>query len=160
MKRLLAFALLVFWTGCGIYTFSGSALPPHIKTVAIPLFANRTTEPGIAVELTRIITDAYITDNRLRVVENNASSTLLVTISGYTDEPFSYDEQGNVKEYRVTVRALAVFRDEKKSKDLWKEEAITCQGTYRYQQENEETGKQRAMKELANILLENTISGW
>ena len=146
--------------GCAIYSFSGSALPAYIQTVAIPMFDNKTMEPGIAEEMTRTITQEYITNNRLRVVEKDANATLLVTIIGYANDPFSYDAPGTVREYRVTIRASALFRDEKKGKDIWKEDNIICYGTYAASTENQDTGKRKAMKSLADILIENTISGW
>ena len=116
-------------------------------------------EPGIAEALTNTIRQAYISNNTLQVTEKNAQALLGVTITGYKNEPFSYDAGGTVKEYRVTITASAVFSDEKKSKSIWQENNITCQGIYTTS-ENEETGKQRAIKELASILIENTISGW
>ena len=159
MRFLICFLILLL-SNCGIYTFSGSALPAHIKTVSIPMFVNKTPQPGIAEEMTRMITQAYVSDNRLKVTEKNANSSLNVSITGYANDPFSYDESGNVREYRVTIRASAVFRDEVKSSDIWSKDNIVCFGNYLASSETEETGKQLAMKQIANILIENTISGW
>ena len=43
---------------CGIYSFSGSTLPSHLKTVGVPIFENRTAEFGIDQQITDIIIDA------------------------------------------------------------------------------------------------------
>jgi hypothetical protein len=162
MHRLWIALLPALFISCGFYSFSGSSIPSHIKTVSIPLFANKTTEPGIAEGLTNTIRQAYISNNALQVTEKNANSTLLVTITAYRNEPFNYDASGNVRTYRVVISASGLFRDEVKNKDIWSENNITCEGTYSADspRESEDDGQQRAMKELANILIESTISGW
>ncbi len=157
-----AVAFLLPLLSCGIYSFTGSSIPSHLKTVAIPLFEDRTTQPGLAAELTRSVRQAYIENNSLRVTEQGANATLLVTLTGYRNEPSSYDEQGYVREYRVVITAAAVFRDEQKKTDLWKEDNITARGPYTVSSpaETEEDGKRRALKELSTYLIENTLSGW
>ena len=44
---LLFLLLLCIASGCGIYSVKGS-MAPHLKTVAIPLFENRTAEFRVA----------------------------------------------------------------------------------------------------------------
>ena len=64
----LALALLALGlTGCG-YSFRGD-LPDHIKTVAVPVFTNRTAEPAVENWLTSAVVEAYATNGRLRVVK-------------------------------------------------------------------------------------------
>ena len=155
--------LFLLLTSCGIYTFSGSTLPLYIKTVSIPLFTNKTMEPGIAEEMTRKIRQAFILNNSIKVTEHKAHSVLLVTLTGYRNEPYTYDQSGNIREYRVTISASAVFKDKRKDNDIWKENNIVCYGVYSTLPQNRETevqGKRRAMDDLSNILIENTISGW
>ena len=58
---LLFLSLVATAAGCGYYSFSGS-LPGHIKTAAVPLFENETTEPQIVEELrlrSRASTEAH-----------------------------------------------------------------------------------------------------
>jgi outer membrane lipopolysaccharide assembly protein LptE/RlpB len=43
--RLLALGLALLLAGCG-YSLRGT-LPDHIRTVAVPVFANRTAEPAV-----------------------------------------------------------------------------------------------------------------
>jgi outer membrane lipopolysaccharide assembly protein LptE/RlpB len=163
MKKIILCLFLPFMLQCGIYTFSGSTLPSHIKTVSIPLFTNKSMEPGVAEELTRMVTQAYITNNTLRVTEKKAHSALRVTLLEYKNEPFTYDAQGLVREYRVVIRASAEFRDEKKNKDIWKNDNIVMYGVYSSEAPNiekESDGKARAMKQMGDFLIENTISGW
>ena len=158
----LAVGLVFFLPSCGIYSFSGSSIPSHIKTVSIPLFEDRTTQPGLAEELTRSVRQAYIENNSLKVTEQAANSLLRVALTGYRHEPSSYDEQGTVREYRVVITATAVFRDEQKGLALWKDNNIPARGLYTAESpaETETDGRRRALKDLSDYLIENTISGW
>ena len=67
-RRLLLLTLVAaLLAGCG-YGFRGS-LPEHIKTVAVPVFTNRTAEPAVENWLTSAVVEAYATNGRLRVVK-------------------------------------------------------------------------------------------
>ena len=41
----------VFLVSCGFYSMAGS-IPPHIKSIAIPLMDNQTAEFGLAEDIT------------------------------------------------------------------------------------------------------------
>ena len=53
MNRFIIVILMSYMllTSCGFYSMAGS-IPPHIKTVAIPLMDNETAEFGLAEALT------------------------------------------------------------------------------------------------------------
>lgn len=61
----LAVATLLL-AGCG-YSTSGN-LPDHIKTVAVPIFRNRTFEPGVETAVTSGVVNAFSSGGRVRVV--------------------------------------------------------------------------------------------
>ncbi|MCH7954892.1 MAG: hypothetical protein IIC40_04020, partial [Candidatus Marinimicrobia bacterium] len=50
MSAIIAASTVVI--GCGPYSFSGSSIPSHIKSVAIPIFENETAEFGIKEKVT------------------------------------------------------------------------------------------------------------
>jgi len=70
---LLAAALLL--AGCG-YSTRGS-LPDHIRTVAVPIFKNRTLEPGVETAITSGVVNAFSSGGRLRVVPAEEADALL-----------------------------------------------------------------------------------
>ncbi len=60
---------LTLW-GCG-YQMAGrgaSQLPPHLKTIAIPVFENNSSEPTIQRPFTEALRRAFITDGRLNTL--------------------------------------------------------------------------------------------
>ncbi|MEE9117128.1 MAG: hypothetical protein V3U02_00860, partial [Calditrichia bacterium] len=62
-KLVLFYSLLVGLSiSCGYYSFTGS-IPSDIKTVAVPLFDDNTSFPGVREDLTNNVIDAFINDN-------------------------------------------------------------------------------------------------
>ena len=105
---LTAGALLL--AGCG-YSLRGN-LPGHIRTVAVPVFTNKTQTPAVENFLTRAVVDAFVTSGRLKVVRpEDADSILEGEIVGYQLDSLSYDPRANVREYRLTVTLNLQFRD-------------------------------------------------
>lgn len=116
--------------GCG-YSLRGS-LPGHIKTVAVPIFVNRTQEPAVENVMTRAVIDAFVTNGRLRVVRpEEADSILEGEIVGYRIEALAFDPRANVQEYRLWVTLNLQFRDVRKNVMLWRQEGLQEKADFR-----------------------------
>ena len=116
--------------GCG-YSLRGS-LPEHIRTVAVPVFANKTQQPAIESFLTRAVVDAFVTSGRLKVVRpEDADSILEGEIVGYQLDSLSYDPRANVREYRLSVTLNLQFRDVKQNVMLWRQEGVQEKADFR-----------------------------
>ncbi len=110
-------AVLASLGGCG-YSVRGQ-LPAHIKTVAVPMFVNRTSEPRVESFLTTAIVRAFSTDGRLEVVRpGDADSILEGEVVQYTLAPIAFDPSANVTEYRLSVVLNLRFRDTRERKTL------------------------------------------
>ncbi len=109
--------------GCG-YSLGGH-LPEHIKTVAVPVFANRTTEPGVEDFITRAVVEAFTTSSGLKVVSpDKADSILEGEIVGYQLQPLAFNQSANVQEYRLVITLNLRFRDVREGKALLEEKGI------------------------------------
>ena len=73
---------LIILTSCGPYSFTGSSIPGHIKTIAIPLFEDRTSEFEIKEKLTDYIIDEVTRDNTLKIANEN-QTLASVTFQNY-----------------------------------------------------------------------------
>jgi len=149
--------------GCGVYSFSGS-LPRHIRTIAIPLFEDRTSEFGIREDLTDALIDQFTRDNTLTVEkdERSADSVLEGTILRVEDRAGQFDVQERVKEIRVYVTCQVRFEDRVKRRVLW-EGTVTQWGAYDPDTDGPE-GRQQAIREaiekLAEDILNKVVSTW
>ncbi len=128
--RALWLLALLFIPGCG-YSLKGS-LPSHIRTVAIPVFANKTREPAIENFLTQAVVEAFVTSGRLAVTRpEEADSILEGEIVSYQIESLSYDPRANVREYRLLVTMNLQFRDVRKNTMLWRQEGLQEKADFR-----------------------------
>lgn len=154
----IASALLV--SGCWYYSFSGSTLPPHIDSVAIPLFTDTSAEFGIDQQLTDTVIEVISTDNTLRISSvGRAASIIKGNITRITDRPDTYDQAENASAFRVTISIRVAFEDAKKNVVLW-EEDFTQWGRYDNAATSREDGIKEAVDKLAEEILTKTVSGW
>jgi outer membrane lipopolysaccharide assembly protein LptE/RlpB len=104
--------------GCG-YGLRGT-LPGHLRTIAIPTFTNRTSEPGVENFLTRAVVEAFSSNGRLRVVEPAAADSILDgEVTGYELQSIAFDPSANVRQYRLIVTMNLRYRDIRDEKLLF-----------------------------------------
>jgi hypothetical protein len=147
--------------GCA-YSFS-SGLPPHIKSVAVPVFANETSEFGIAEEITDRLVAALVRDATLRVVQNEeeASSVLIGTVKTYSEEPSGYTRDEKVERYTIRITVTVRFYDRVKDATLWESERVFGSALYPNEgPEQRATGLEQAIGQLVDEVLAGVVAGW
>jgi len=116
---LLAVAL----AGCG-YSFRGN-LPDHIKTVAVPVFTNKTSEPAVESLLTSAVVQAFASNGRLRVVKpEDADAILDGEVVGYSVQSIAFDNLANVRQYRLQVTMNLKLRDVRRNTVLFDQQSL------------------------------------
>ncbi|MGA9115362.1 MAG: LptE family protein [Bacteroidota bacterium] len=162
--RPLAFLLLgVLGTGCP-YSFTGSSVPPHLKTVGIPLVDDQSGfgEAGLRERFTTELTNLFISDNTLEVADRTRSDCLLEgAILPVTDVPSVVGEGEQVTKRRITLSVRFVFTDMKLRKKVW-EKTFTQWGDYDSGGglSQRDAGLQEAIRKLTEDILLETVSGW
>ena len=165
MKRrlLLVFLSSLLCGGCGIYTFSGSSLPAHLKTVDVPLFENQSMEPDIAEEITQELNKQILSGNLLRIIQTSGDATVTGVVTGYLYEPYTFGasatRQVAVDQYIVKITAKVDFIDNVKNVPLF-EGSITGEGIYDFHKETEETGREKAIKDIVQRILQSSLQSW
>ena len=158
-----AFVCLAGLAGCS-YSFTGSSVPPHLKTIRIPLFEDRTNtgEPAVREDFTNKLIERFRQDNSLDVTDQAvADCELEGFVSSLTDQPTVVAAGESVQKARITIGVQATFRDRKLKKTVY-EKTFTAWGEY-------DIGADPAVRKAAvttaidklteDILLE-TVSGW
>ena len=161
---LLAFLALA-GPGCP-YGFS-TALPSNIRTLAVPVFANRTLEFNLEQEVTTKIVDRFVANNRLRIVpEKDADAVLVGEILEYRKSVYGFSREEQAQEYLVSIVAAIVLKDRVRNKELWSASRMTGSATYFTQAtagqtvKTETEGRQAAVDEIARQVLARTVEGW
>jgi hypothetical protein len=144
--------------GCG-YSLRGN-LPAHIKTVAVPVFRNRTSEPGVENFLTGAVVEAFSTNGRLRVVRpDRADSILEGEVVGYQVQSIAYDPQANVQQNRLVVTLNLRFRDVRRDEVLFEQNNLQERSDFRtlgvvaQTISREETALRAAAAEIARAIV-------
>ncbi len=118
VARLVAVSVVLTGVAACGYSVRGQ-LPAHIKTVAVPMFVNRTSEPRVESFLTTAVVRAFSTNGRLTVVgPSDADGILEGEIVDYALSPIAFDSRANVTEYRLSVSMNLRFRDVRQGKVL------------------------------------------
>jgi hypothetical protein len=122
--------------GCG-YSLAGrgSFLPAYIRTIAIPLFQNRT--PFVTVE--QLFTERVRVEfqNRgryaIQPTEDGADGVVRGEITAISAAPAGFTEQQLATRYRFTVVVSVKFEDLTQKKTLWENPSLTFSDEYELQ---------------------------
>ncbi len=164
-QKIVWLGLLVCLTlwGCG-YQMAGrgaSQLPPHLKTIAIPVFENNSAEPTIQRPFTEALRRAFITDGRLRLVNNKAGADLLVTgtLTNYWIRAVAFDANDVAIEYWVYIEADVLVQDQVKNQVYLKQKLKT---RWDYLADNRitttEASRQEALAQTYRVLSQRLVS--
>ena len=145
---------------CGVYSFSGSTLPSHIRTVAVPLFENTTPEFGIDQSITDALIKAISQDNTLRIAdERSADSIIKGVITRVVETADEYDREERVSGTRLTISVQVVFEDVRRREELWSE-TWSHWGRYGFDGKQWDDAIQEVADKLTKAILNRTVSGW
>jgi hypothetical protein len=145
-------------TACA-YSLKGT-LPPHLKTIAIPLVENRTAESGIAETLTDLLTERFLTEGLLGVTAlENASSRLDARLLSVTEKVEQFTSEDQVTGMRVTLKVDVTFVDLVESRELWKS-SFSEWGTYDPGSETRDDAIGRAVDKLVLSINQKMLADW
>ena len=146
---------VVLFSSCGYHLVGyGSALPSHIRTIAIPVFKNTSPEPNIHRDATDAIRQIFITDGRLKVVSANRADLLIRgTLTDYQLRAVSFSGRDVAEEYIVRLGVQIEAYDRVKKKILLAKK-FTTQWDYRATSGliNSESARFTALKEAYDDL--------
>ena len=159
MKIIFAFSLLFF--GCS-YTFTGASVAPHLKTVAIPLFDDRSGfgEPNVKEKLTTSVLDLFIRDNTLSISDKtNADAIIEGAVISISDAPAIIEKGEKIGTRRITLVIHIVYNDLQLRKKIW-EKDFSNYGDYETSNQNRSVAIDEAIKKISEDILLQTVSGW
>lgn len=121
--RALLFSLaLISLSSCGYHVGDrGDSLPPTLKTIAVPPFANATTRYKLTDRLADSVAKELITRTRYRVISNRAAAdaVLVGTVINYTAFPTLVDPAtGRASAVEVHLM-LKVLLQDRNGKELF-----------------------------------------
>ncbi len=113
IKKIYSAIFVLFLFSC-TYSFTGSSVPPHIKTVYIAVFQDRTNsgEFNLGDRVTKQLIQKFLDDNSLTVSSmNNANAIVSGTITTLTDSPSAISGKEQVSSRRISITIQVVYKD-------------------------------------------------
>jgi hypothetical protein len=153
---------LTLW-GCG-YQMAGrgaSQLPPHLRTIAIPVFENNSQEPTIQRPFTEALRRAFITDGRLRLVNKKGGADLVMTgtLTKYWIRAVAFNDLDVAIEYWVYLEANVKVKDQVKKETYLKQ---TLKTRWEYLADDSvvssEAARQEALTQTYRVLSQRLVS--
>lgn len=163
VQGAVAFLLIIQNEGCA-YSFRGSSVPSHIKTIAIPVFDDQSGfgEAGLREKFTNAVIARFLNDNTLQVTEKNTADSILEGfITSVKPEPSVVGGDEQVRKWRITITAKVTYADVKLRRKVW-DKTLSNWGDYEYTGglSARAEGIQQAINKLAEDILIETVSGW
>lgn len=161
---LLFVSLAVINFGCGAYSFTGSSVPSHLKTISIPVAQDKSPSaiPGLRESLTDDLIQKFINDNSLQVSGmSGADAALNCIITRVTDAAAIVSAGDEISARKVTVVVKVHYKDLVMKKTIFDKE-FTGYGEYVPGQ----TTNQRdeafaiAINNISEDILLAVVSGW
>jgi len=153
----------VFLVSC-TYSFKGGSVPPHLKTIAIPIVEDQSGygDPTLRDSFTKQLVDRFTNDNTLQLADRNSADSILEgVVTEVKDAPVVLQGGEQVAQRRMTVTVRVTFQDLKLRKKVW-EKSFTSWGNYSsgsgLTQRND--GVLEAVRKLTEDILNDTVAGW
>jgi hypothetical protein len=162
MKYLIIICFTIAFAGC--YSFTGSSVPSHLKSIAIPLLDDQSGsgEPSVREKLTNKLIEKFRQDNSLQITERvNADAILEGTITSLTSKPQVISANETVTKQQITITVKMVYQDMKLKKKIW-EKQFSEWGEYDLGGgiQQRDAAIDAANDKLTEDILIETVSGW
>jgi outer membrane lipopolysaccharide assembly protein LptE/RlpB len=156
-------AVLALAVACGYSTTSRTA--KDIRTIYVPFFENKTSEPNLEISVTERIIQHLVTDNTLKVVsEDGADAVLDGQIVEFRNQPFSFNSELNAEEYHVTIRVVATLFNRRQNEPIWQNRSFQGDGSYFVEQVADgrtiDDAIDESIREITERILNLTVQDW
>lgn len=128
MMVILRYGLLIFIaaiiSGCGYHVAgTGGHMPGEIKSMAIPIFQNKTTKPDIESIITGAFRNEFVNNVH---ISDTGEAVFTGIIKSYTLRAVSFTRSDVNQEYRLTIAISASITKPGLTAPLWIDEDITA----------------------------------
>ncbi|MEA3503632.1 MAG: LptE family protein [Bacteroidota bacterium] len=108
---VIALFVVLSFSGCGVYSFTGASISPEIKTVEIQYFPNRArlVNPTLSQYFTDALKDKFMSQTNLGLVNTNGDLVFEGEIQDYRTEPIAIQENQTAALNRLTIKIKVKF---------------------------------------------------
>jgi hypothetical protein len=173
MQRLFPLILLVLLSlaagPCGYRRAgTGSSLPQHIHTIAVPAFHNASLRYRVEQRFTQAVIEEILRRGRRFAVTSSpegADAVLNGNIKGFNIAGVLLDQSGRTRVFQITITIGATLRDQTTNKVLFQNQNFTFRGEYELPEgpeslyNEEDPAVERIAREFAQSLISTILEG-
>ena len=162
--RWFPILLLLLLIGCGYHPVGSEPIGPSIRTLAVPLFANRSTEVGLEAILANALINAFTQTRAVKVTpyEEGADLVLEGKVQSVENTSVAFQSVTQSTVRRVTVRVELILKKQDNGKVLWKDtqvlqEDYVVDPNYHAGEATKSEGLRRAAVTLARRVMDKVL---
>ncbi len=158
--------LMLLVSGCNYTFMAGAGFPPHVRTIAVVPFENRTDRFELTQEVHARMLEDLPRSFRLRTAgEEHADAVVRGTIRSYGVETPSFrpgqaGQRPEVVERQVSLSVSIQIIDLRENVILWDNQSLTVRGEFAELTELEEDGRRVAIEKLVQTVVDGLQSNW
>lgn len=155
--------LAMVLSGC-VYQL-GTSLPPGIRSIHVPTFANTSGEPLLESETTQATIQEFQKDGTLAIAGADSADTILkVTLEKYSVDPIRYERDSAKagREFRMQITASVEFQRRLKQ-DVLMKRTVIGETTFFLAGDmfaSKRTALPLAARDLAHSIVECVVEFW
>ena len=137
MRRSLLYcaaaAAAALLSSCGYHLVgTSSSLPPNVRSLHIPAFINRTSQPELEQRLSDTVSREFINRGQLKLVADAAQADALLKgeITNFGMIPLSLDAQGRATEYQIGITLKVTLTSADGKTVYWENPSFIYQEKY------------------------------
>ncbi|MDP9159553.1 MAG: LPS assembly lipoprotein LptE [Acidobacteriota bacterium] len=167
---VMALMVLLPSVGCGYHTAGHTAaLPPAVRTIAVPAFVNETQSYKVEQRLTTAVVRELTTRTHYHIVNqisDDADATLRGTVVSTYTSPLTYDSRTGRAASVLVVVSMKVSLTDKAGKALYDNPAYTFREQYQVSSElpsffeEDSPAFERLSRQFAQTLVSNILEGF
>lgn len=110
-KNIILCFVIIFYVGCGTYSFTGISISEKTKTFQVNYFQNNSDliEPGIERDFTLALQDIILNQTNLSLVKSNGDLLYEGEIVEYRISPTTATAQNKADQNRLTISVNVRF---------------------------------------------------
>lgn len=155
---------LLFLLGCGYHPIGAEPVGPATRTVAVPLFTNRSTEVGLEAILANALINTFAQTRALKVTPFEGGADFILEGKVYSVDNLSVAYQSVTQSTvrRVIVRVELTLKKPESGKVLWKDTEIlqedyVVEPNYQDGEATKAEGLRRAAINMARRVLDKVL---
>jgi outer membrane lipopolysaccharide assembly protein LptE/RlpB len=157
---LLLSALLFILAACGYLPVGTGSLPPGIRRIHVPLFANMTTRYELDLKMTQAVINEFVARGRIEITTDAAKADAVLSgrIQTFLVNPIAFSNQRAADRYDMIVVVEVALKESRTDKVLYSNPSFMFRKDYQVPQGSDfESSESEAITTLAQLFARQLI---